>query len=142
MVDVTVQRLIRAAPAEVARVMFDASRDPEWIGGARKAEKLDAAPYGLGTRVRRQGSFLGRSFAWVTEIVEFTPERLVRMKHISGPFKGGVDYAIAPAAGGAEVSVRNYGRSAFWFPFMSAMMRMAVGGDLKRLQKIVERRPE
>ena len=137
MVDVTVTRRFDAAPEAVARVMFDAARDPEWIGGAKAAEKLTDGPYDLGTRVRRTGGFLGRSFSWETEIVEFDPQGIVRMRYVAGPFRGGVDYAVAPGGGGSEVTIRNYGESSFWFPFMGAMMKASVGRDLERPRALV-----
>ena len=34
-VDVTASRTIAASPSRVAAVMFDPTRDPEWIGGAK-----------------------------------------------------------------------------------------------------------
>jgi hypothetical protein len=139
MVDVTVSQKIEAPPQKVAAVLFDPSRDPEWIGGAKKAEILTGElPYGIGHRVRRTGAFLGRHFSWVTEIAEYEPNRLTRMKHVAGPFKGGVDYSIAPSDGGSLVTIRNYGAASFSFPFMSSMMRMSVAGDLRRLKRIVE----
>jgi hypothetical protein len=138
MVDVTVKQHIDAAPERVAAVMFNPAEDPRWIGGARKAEPLGSGPYGLGSRVRRTGSFFGRTFSWVTEVTEFEPGRLVRMKHVAGPFKGGVDYSISPAGAGAEVTVRNYGQSSFWVPFLATMMRRSVAGDLRRLKRLVE----
>jgi hypothetical protein len=69
--------------------------------------------------------------------VEYEPGRLARMKYVAGPFKGGVDYSVAPAGTGSEVTIRNYGEASFWFPFMGAMMRMSVGKDLERLQSLV-----
>lgn len=138
MVDVTVTRDFVAPPEKVAAVMFDSTRDAEWIGGARRAEPLGPEPYGPGHRVKRTGGFLGRSFSWVTEIVRYEPGRRVEMKYVAGPFKGGVDYGIAPHGSGSRVTVRNYGEASFAFPFMGAMMRMSVGGDLKRLQALVD----
>jgi carbon monoxide dehydrogenase subunit G len=138
MVDVTVKTEIDAPPEKVAAIMFDAERDPQWIGGAKKAQKLTPGPYGVGTKVRREGAFLGRSFSWTTEVTELTSERLVRMKHIAGPFKGGVDYSIEPKGRGSDVTIRNYGEASFWFPFMATMMRASVRGDLGRLKALVE----
>ena len=136
MVDVTVQMSVAAAPDQVATVMFDPLRDPEWIGGAKRAEMLGPVPYGVGTRVRRSGAFLGRRFSWVTEVTEFDPGRSVRMKHVAGPFSGGVDYSITPTSAGSEVTIRNYGEANFWFPFLGPMMRASVRGDLKRLSRL------
>ena len=138
MVDISVHQHVDAPPEAVARVLFDAARDAEWIGGAKRVDVLGPLPYGVGTRVRRYGASLGRSFSWTTEITEFVPERLVRMTHISGPFTGGVDYSIEPNERGSEVTIRNFGKASFWFPFMAALMRTSVGRDLKRLQRIVE----
>jgi hypothetical protein len=139
MVDVTVSQDISAGPEQVAAVLFDATRDPQWIGGAKKAEVLThGAPYGVGYRVRRTGGFLGRTFSWVTEITDYEPARLTRMKYVAGPFQGGVDYSIAPRDGGSLVTIRNYGAASFSFPFMATMMRMSVAGDLRRLKRIVE----
>lgn len=138
MVDVTVKLRMDASPDRVGAIMFDAARDPEWIGGAKRSEVLGPLPYGVGTRVRREGAFLGRRFSWTTEVVEFVPGGAVRMKHVAGPFKGGVDYSIAPAGDGAEVTIRNYGEATFSFPLMGAMMRMSVGADLRRLKRLVE----
>lgn len=139
MVDVTVSQAISATPEKVAAVLFDPNRDPEWISGARKAEIVTPdVPYGVGHRVRRTGGFLGRTFSWITEIAEYEPNRLTRMKYVAGPFKGGVDYSVSPAHGGSIVTIRNYGAANFSFPFMATMMRMSVASDLRRLKRIVE----
>ena len=82
MVDVTVVRDFNAPPKKVAAVMFDAKRDPEWIGGARAAEPLGPEPYGIGYRVKRTGGFLGRSFSWVTEIGRYEPGRKVELNDL------------------------------------------------------------
>jgi hypothetical protein len=139
MVDVTVSQAMRATSERVAEVLFDPTRDPEWIGGAKRVEIVTPdIPYGPGYRVRRTGGFLGRTFSWITEIAEFEPNRLSRMKHVAGPFQGGVDYSVRPADGGSIVTIRNYGTAKFSIPFMATMMRMSVAGDLRRLKRIVE----
>jgi uncharacterized protein YndB with AHSA1/START domain len=138
MVDVTVRTVTSATPKRVARIMFDPERDAEWIGGAKSARQLTPGRYGVGTKVRREGAFLGRRFSWTTEVTEFEPDRLIRMKHIAGPFKGGVDYSIVPTDGGSEITIRNYGEASFRLPFMATMMRASVAGDLRRLKALAE----
>jgi carbon monoxide dehydrogenase subunit G len=140
MVAVTVSQQIDASPEAVAKMLFDSRRDPEWIGGAKAAEPIGDRPYGVGYRVKRTGGFLGRIFSWTTEITDYEPNRLVRMKHVAGPFKGGVDYSIAPSGQGSLVTVRNYGEASFSFPFMAAMMRWSVARDLRRLKALVKRK--
>jgi hypothetical protein len=136
--DVQVSRRMRARPAEVAAVMFDPDRDPEWIGGARSVEVLSPDPHGAGARIRRAGRFLGRRFSWVTELTEFVPDRLMRMAFVEGPMRGEVTYAIEPEGGGARVSIRNCGGSSFAFPGLAWILRRSVGKDLERLAALAE----
>ena len=78
---------------------------------------------------------MGRKFSWQTEVVEFEPERLLRMDFVAGPMKGGsVTYRIEPAPGGSVVSIRNTGpgpQVLGWF------VKRSVGKDLDRLAKLV-----
>ncbi|MER9586825.1 DUF982 domain-containing protein [Mesorhizobium sp. M0276] len=109
------------------------SSTPTAWASATAIAALRRRPMAL-ARVRRHGAFIGRSFEWVIEVTEFEPGRLVRMKYVSGPFAGGVDYSILPVGEGSEVVIRNYGNANFWFPFMAAMMRASVqAGRLERL---------
>jgi uncharacterized protein YndB with AHSA1/START domain len=137
--DITVTKAIRASPAQVAAIMFDPRQDPEWIGGAKSVDLLSPEPLQLGARVRRNGGFLGRKFSWVTEVLEYVPERLLRMKFVEGPMTGEVSYRSEPAGEGSLVSVRNSGGSSFSVPGMSWMLRRSVGKDLDRLAALVDR---
>lgn len=135
--DVTASRLFRANPEQIAAVMFDPRRDPEWIGGARSVDPPTGDPTAVGARVTRQGGFMGKKFSWQTEVIEFQPSRLLRMSFVEGPMKGGaVTYHIEPAAGGSNVSIRNTGPGPF---FMGWFVKRSVGRDLYRLAQLVER---
>src|SRR4051794_41214535 len=120
--------------------MFDPQRDPEWIGGARAVEPLGSDPHETGARVRRTGGFLGRKFSWVTELLEFKPDRLMRMRFIEGPMKGEVTYRIDPQGSGSRVSIRNAGGSSFSFPGVGWLLKRSVSKDLERLPGPVQRR--
>ena len=138
--DILVERLIAAPPAAVASVMFDPSNDPQWIGGAKSVHPLTPGALALGSRVRRQGGFLGRKFSWVTEVTAFEPEQRVEMAFLEGPMKGAVTYLIAPTNGGARVSVRNHGGADLKIPGMAWMLKRSVAKDLDRLAALVEAR--
>jgi uncharacterized protein YndB with AHSA1/START domain len=135
--DVTAIRLFTAPPTEVAKVMFDPLRDPEWIGGARSVDRSTGDPTAVGARTTRHGGFMGRKFSWTTEVVAFEPDRLLDMRFIAGPMKGGgVTYRIEPNDSGSLVSIRNVGPGPGpmgWF------VRRSVGKDLERLASLVER---
>lgn len=136
--DIRVERMMKASPAEVARVMFDAANDPQWIGGAKSVAPLTPGPLALGSRVRRQGGFLGRKFSWVTEVTALESERRVEMAFLEGPMQGAVTYEIQSADGGSLVSVRNHGGAGFSMPGMAWMLRRSVAKDLDRLAQLVE----
>jgi uncharacterized protein YndB with AHSA1/START domain len=123
------------APATVAAIMFDPGRDPEWIGGAHSVDEQSRDPTALGARVTRHGGFMGRTFSWQTEVEAFEPDRLLRMRFISGPMKGGdVSYRIEPDGNGSRVSIRNTGPGP---QLMSWFVKRAVGKDLDRLALMI-----
>jgi uncharacterized protein YndB with AHSA1/START domain len=140
-VDVVVEVDIAAAPADVAAVMFDPEREPEWMKAVTGVEIIDPA-LAPGARVRRRGSFLGRAIAWTTEVeaVQF-PHRLA-LRIIDGPFVGTVRYEIERAETGSLVRIRNVGQPSKlgFFPagLLAAPMRAALTADLRRLKAIVE----
>lgn len=135
--DVTATRQIAASPAKVAGAMFDPLRDPEWIGGAKSLDRPAGDPTSPGARTTRHGGFMGRKFSWTTEVVAFEPDRLLDMRFIAGPMKGGgVTYWIEPSADGSRVSIRNTGPGP---GLMGWFVKRSVGKDLERLARLVER---
>ncbi|NUT00667.1 MAG: hypothetical protein HOP96_06805 [Sphingomonas sp.] len=135
--DVTAMRIMRSSPAQVAAVMFDPYRDPEWIGGAKSLDPPTGDPTAEGARVTRHGGFMGKKFSWTTEVVEHVPQRLLRMRFVEGPMKGGgVTYSIESSGGHSRVSIRNTGPGP---SVMGWFVKRSVGKDLDRLAKLIER---
>lgn len=133
--ETTATRTIHASPKEIASVMFDPRRDPEWIGGAKSVEPAGGDPTAVGARVTRHGGFMGRKFSWQTEVTSFKPNRLLDMHFVSGPMKGGdVTYRIEPVGRGCRVSIRNSGPGP---QIMSWFVKRSVGKDLEQLERIV-----
>ena len=133
--DVTASTSIGAPPAAVAAVMFDPNSDPAWIGGAKSVEPPSGDPVAIGARTTRQGGFMGRKFSWQTEVVEFEPDRLLRMRFVEGPMKGGeVTYRIESDGSGSRVSIRNTGAG---LSFLGWFVKRSVSKDLERLAKLV-----
>lgn len=137
--DVEVSRSVAATPPQVAQVMFDPRRDPEWIGGAKAVDPPAGSATQIGARVRRHGGFLAKKFSWVTEVVDHVPDRLLRMSFVEGPMKGGeVRYRIEPQGAGSRVSILNRGTASFSVPGMKWFLRRSVAADLRRLAALVE----
>ena len=134
-VDVTASRTIAASPGHVAAVMFDPTRDPEWIGGAKTVDAPSANPTAVGARTTRHGGFMGRKFSWQTEVVECEPNRLLDMRFVAGPMKGGgVTYRIQPVGNASLVTIRNTGPGP---QLMGWFVKRSVGKDLDRLARLV-----
>jgi Polyketide cyclase / dehydrase and lipid transport len=143
--DVTATIDIDATPAAVASVQFDPDRDPEWIGGVNRIERVTQGPIARGSRVRRIGGFLGRPIVWLMDVVEFEPDRLVAMHALESPFPMDVDYRLEPIDDGrrtrASIRIRGEGRGMYGLPswLTGPMVKRSVQGDLRRLKAIVER---
>ena len=133
--DVTATRTIAASPADVAAVMFDPARDPEWIGGAKSVDPPSGSATAIGARTTRHGGFMGKKFSWQTEVVEFEPNALLDMRFVAGPMTGGgVTYRIRPAGNSSHVSIRNTGPGP---QMMGWFVKRSVAKDLDRLAKLV-----
>ena len=140
--DITATTVIDAPADAVARVQFDPTRDPEWIGGIDRIELVTTQPFGVGSQVRRIGGFLGRKIVWLMRVEEYEPARVVRMHALESPFPMDVDYMLEPVGDGqtrASIRVRGsggmYGMPGF---VQGPMVRRSVQGDLGRLKRIVE----
>src|SRR5215204_986367 len=112
--DVTASLVIDAPPDAVARIQFDPTRDPDWIGGVHRIELVTPPPLAVGSQVRRIGSFLGRRIVWLMD----------------------VDYQLEPAGEGrtrASIRIRGSGGSVYGMPgfIQGPMVRRSVQGDLK-----------
>lgn len=140
--DVVARIDIARPPEMVAAYQFDAANDSRWIGGVRTAEQLTAGPIGVGSRVRRLGSFLGRPIEWVMDVVEFVPGRRLVMHAVRSPFPMDVTYELTPAGEGTHATIRIQGEAAGMYgllgPLTPVMVRRSVQSDLVRLKRALE----
>ena len=144
-VDVTVTGTIGRPREEVAAYLRDPAYDTEWIGGLRSARLLSPPPVGVGSRVERVASFLGRRVEYVNEITELTGERLV-MGSVRSPFPMRVTYGHRDlGAAATEVSVRVEGDAGRFYgllaPLLGVAVRRFIARDLRNLKRALEGRP-
>jgi len=139
-IDVSAEIDIDAAPADIAGVMFDPQREPEWISVVTGVELIDPelAP---GARVRRTGSVLGRSLGWTTEVERVHFPHLLMLKVVDGPFRGTTRFDVQRSGAGSRVRVRHVGE-ADELPVPAVLvagpLKAAMAADLARLKTIVE----
>ena len=139
-IDVSAEIDIQAAPADIAGVMFDPQREPDWIKVVTGVELLDPelAP---GARVRHSGSLFGHTLSWTTEVDRVQFPHLLTLKIVDGPFRGTTRYDIQRSGAGSRVRIRNAGE-ADRLPVPEALvegpLRAAMAADLERLKAMVE----
>ena len=140
-VDVSVEIDIAAEPSDVASVMFDPAREPEWMAAVKTVRAIDPG-IKPGARVSRTGSFMGRELAWTTEVVSFHFPHALTLRIVDGPFVGTVQYEIGRGSAGSVARIRNVGElSKFGFlpkAMIEGPMRSALSADLARLKALVE----
>ena len=140
-VDLVVETEIAAAPADVAAIMFDPQREPEWMQAIKRVEVIDPALQ-PGARVRRTASFMGRELSWTTEVEAVHFPHVLKLKVADGPFTGTILYQIQRSANGSVVRIHNDGQTSMlgFLPssLIEAPMRSALTADLARLKSLVE----
>jgi uncharacterized membrane protein len=139
---VNVETEIAAAPADIAAVMFDAAREPEWMSTVKSVEVIDPALQ-PGARVRHTSSVLGREIVWtsVVETVHFPHVLALRVSE--GQVNGMLAFNIQRSGGGSRVRIQTRGEAASlgFVPvsMIEGPLRSALTKDLARLKEIVER---
>ena len=118
--------------------MFDASRDPLWIGGILKSELVLGRPMAIGGRVRWHGRVLGQPFSCVTEVTANETNRKLVMRFVEGPLSGEVSYYIVPTRHGSLVHIQTNSSLRFRIPGVGWFLRRSVRADLRRLKAIAE----
>ena len=143
-VDVDTEIVIDRPRDEVAAYAGDLTNAPEWYTNLRGLEWKTEPPVGVGSQVEFIAMFLGRELQFVFEIREWVPgERLV-MASAEGPFPLETTFAWEDhTAGGTRMRLRNRGdvaETGLDAPVVSRQMEKAMGNDLKRIKRILERR--
>lgn len=143
MVDVFTEILIRRSCGQVADYAANPDRAPEWYVNIKEAEWRSPKPLQIGSLIAFKASFLGRELAYVYEIADYDPGRLLVMRTADGPFPMETTYTWEPVEEHeTRMTLRNRGNpsgfSALAAPFMAYMMRRANNKDLRNIKRILE----
>ncbi len=140
MIDVTAEIEIAASPADIAAVMFDPHRDPDWMAAVSTVDVMDPG-IKPGARVRRAGTLFTKDISWTTEVVAFHFPHVLELRVLDGPFVGSIVYQVGRSAGGSVARIQNVGEMrAPGLPesMIGGPMRAAMASDLARLKALVE----
>lgn len=142
-VNVTAEIEIAAEPTDVASVMFDPGREPEWMSAVKTVDLVDKG-IKPGARVRRTGTFVGQDIAWTTAVESFHFPHALTLKVVDGPFTGTVSYSVQRSGTGSVAQITNRGETTALGFLPASMiehgMRTMLAADLGRLKAIVEKK--
>jgi uncharacterized membrane protein len=143
--DVTVETRVARPRDEVARYASDWRNDTAWIRALSEARLVTEAPFGVGSRVERVASFLGRRIVYVNEVVEYEPGVRLVMRSVQAPFPMTVTYEFEDADGGTRMRIRAQGDASGLYriagPLLARAVARSIAGDLDRLRQNLESRP-
>ena len=92
-------------PAIVFAFVADAEKNPRWHAHVNETTWIDPPPTRVGRRGRQTGHLFGRDWAFVAEVVEYEPPRLVTFQVIEG-YRVRTSIVVEPdGADGSTVSL-------------------------------------
>lgn len=143
MVDVTTEIIIKRPIEFVADYAADPDRAPEWYENIKSSVWHTPKPLGIGSQIAFEASFLGRTLAYVYEVIEFRPLEKLVMRTTDGPFPMETIYSWRQVdETHTLMRLTNRGKpsgfSKLMKPFMARMMRKANKKDLQRIKEILE----
>ncbi len=133
-------RIDRSVDA-VAALLFDPAREREWAPNIRAVRVFGRGPVGVGTRVEREVTFLGRTYVHSYEIAE-TDHRTYQVRVCQRPFPYTLTYRLEPDGTGTWVSAHLVGESIGFFgvaeSFVLSVSRATMNQRLERLRILLE----
>ena len=140
-IDLTAETDIQAAPADIAAVMFDPAREPEWVGAVTAVEVIDPA-LAPGARVRHTASVMGRAVDVTTAVEALHFPHVLALRVSGGPFDGVIRFDIQRSGPGCRVRIRAAGEApqlnSFTKTLVEGPARAGLSTALAKLKALVE----
>lgn len=134
--DFYIEHTIFAAPERVAAIMFDPTREGEWMAKGGQAELLTSGPLAVGSRVQHTASVHGWPVSFTTEVKTLEPGRKLEME-IVGSRQGLIIYQVSPTAGGAIATLHVRDDEVAPHPVSSWARKQQAQDNLSRLASAV-----
>ena len=143
--DVAAETTIARPRDVVAAYATDWRNDTSWIGAIGEARLLTEEPFGIGSRVERVATFLGKRIEYVLEVAEYEPGARLAMQSVKAPFPIRVTYEFEDAGYGTLMRIRTQGDAGGFYRFAAPVLNRAVkrnvARDLSGLKAILESGP-
>lgn len=143
MTEVRMSTRINRSAAEVFAYLADMANNPKWQRGQERCTWTSEPPLRLGSTYDQEARFLGKKIVSSFEVVEFEPERLIRIRSTSGTMPIDVTRSVSPL-GPDSCTVRAIVRGdppgflRLLGPLLDRMVERSVGGDYRRLKDLLE----
>ena len=141
-IDIAADIEIAADPADIAAVMFDPSREAEWVSVVTGVEVIDPALV-RGARVRHMARVMDKEVSWTTEVETVHFPHVLALRIADGPVVGTTRFDIQRSGTGSRVRIRTVGDPGAALSFVPVSMvtgplQSMLTADLERLKSIVE----
>ena len=116
--------------------------NPKWQPDILESRVIPDEPTQIGTRVTDVRSILGRKLELTTEVIEFEPNKMMRVKSASGPIPLSGRITFEPVDGGTRVNFLAEAEPTGFFKMAERMFsgawRKGVEDSLNRLKELLE----
>jgi uncharacterized protein YndB with AHSA1/START domain len=132
---------IAASPEAVFAVVSDPETYPEWLAGAQRIRRREAAFRAPRTRFDHDvGPTEGATVADDTKALVNDPPHRLQLEVQAGPITGVVDFELTRTADGTEVRFREHaeGRMGLVMPFLRGPVHLRNKASLERLRQRLE----
>ncbi|MCH8062630.1 MAG: SRPBCC family protein [Chloroflexi bacterium] len=144
-IDVRAEVQIARTREDVAAYVVNPENDALWIGGIESARMLTEPPVGVGTRVARVASFMGKRIEYTPEVVAYEANSLLTMR-TDRPFDMLISNEFEDSDGGTLARIRIQGVGSRFFrlaaPLLGPAVKRNIKSDLRNLKAILEAVPD
>lgn len=127
---------------EVFRYIADISNHQDFSGAFSETRQLSAGEFGVGTRVQKVSSFLGKEVVAEQEVIAFEPNQLISLQVISGPVLGQEHFVFEEVAGGTRLKLILLAKPprllSLVAPVMKTKIKNQMAADFYNLKRILE----
>lgn len=146
MIDVTAAADVARPADEVFAFIADMSNNPRWQQGQESCTWTSPPPIGVGSTYDQRARFLGREIVSSFEVVEYEPDRRIRIRTVDGPMPMDITREVDPLGeDGARVraTIRGgpTGLLRLLDPLTRRMVQRSVRGDYARLAELLGAAP-
>lgn len=133
---------INRKPEEVFAYIANFENNPAWQAGMIEAHFTSEPPLAVGSTYTQVAKFMGRRVDSNFTVLEYEPNRLVKIATTSGSFPITVTRTVTPDGASTLVEARIEGDATGFFkiaePLMRIMVQRSVDADYRQLKNLLE----